>query len=371
MEERIVQEVHVLRHEFMHEEAENFISTAIRFRTADEMLLLKGMYVDILQRMQDDDLAEATLLGAFNELRPDGWAGVIALGTLSARMLRNHKLALRCFFKLKEAPLPSVQMLSYIGITRLLRHKFSDYNETRRYYHEATPYYPTGTLEQLRFYLTQDYPEGQELLRVMSRRPIEDFPARPILQAMWHDDIANDYDGAQRHYEIAIMTDDPYYDISIIQFEYGMFFLNKRHNYDEARRHITLATSHDPKYCEAHYRLALLLLEKFFDVEGAERHFRKVQQINPRHVDSRAKLDLIAKTRLCTEVPSRKRLNTDLDTVQGKQDGAEETDSRAKVPRLEPHVADGCKNEDNAFTEIMQHDRNDEEIGTSFSTPSS
>ena len=75
--------------------------------------------------------------------------------------------------------------------------------------------------------------------------------------------------------------------------------------------------------------------------------------------------------RLCTEVPSRKRLNTDLDTVQGKQDGAEETDSRAKVPRLEPHVADGCKNEDKAFTEIMQHDCNDEEIGTSFSTSSS
>ena len=104
-----------------------------------------------------------------------------------------------------------------------------------------------------------------------------------------HED--SNYTEAERCYlRLLTIDDDPFFDPSIVHFEYAMLLLHRLQQHDKARMQFELAIAIDPMYCEALLELALLLASHYGCMEDARGYMARVLAINPRLRIARTKM---------------------------------------------------------------------------------
>ena len=117
------------------------------------------------------------------------------------------------------------------------------------------------------------------------------------------EDVDMDFIGAERCYQrLFTLKDDPFFDPSIVHFEYGMLLLHRGHQHDKARVQFELAIDIDPMYCEALLELALLLASHYGCMEDARGYMARVLAINPKLHIARTKMREWGFVDMCTRL---------------------------------------------------------------------
>ncbi len=267
-------------------------------------VFMRGMYIHVLRIFHEEETADAMFQSIISDAKDEPaifGENIARLASFVTGHLRDHTLALRFFESLRLSPLRLDHQTAAVAMPRILNHAFSNYTEALKLYRASfIELYPPGTLEHLRFYKLHKVPEYDELHSIMMSRPLEDFPMRPMLEAFWYEDIGGDFDTAEHIYkEVIELRNDPFFDHSVMHFEYGMFLQERRRNYVGARDQFMCALRIDASYCEAHYRLGLLFFTRFSDPKTARGHFETVLRINPNHEESKQILGLLRISRYC------------------------------------------------------------------------